>query len=67
MTTIRQPMGGTRTGLVLAWSFTLTAILAIGLVVATVPLPQLSAAALGSATAAAPAALRPPTGSGSGA
>lgn len=64
MTTIRQPMGETRTGLVLAWSVTLTAILAIGVVVATVPLPQLSAAALGSATAAAPATLQPPPGSG---
>ncbi len=45
MATIEQPLSVTRTGLVLAWSFTVVAILAIGIVVATAPLPQLSAAA----------------------
>lgn len=60
MTTLVQPTSGTRTGLLLAWSVTVTAILAIGLVVVTAPLPQLSAAAT-SATAAS-ASVAVPTG-----
>ena len=59
MTTLVQPTSGTRTGLVLAWSFTVMAILAIGLVVATAPLPQLSAAA----TSGAPVITAEPTAS----
>jgi hypothetical protein len=58
MTTVVQPMKGTRTGLVLAWSVTVMAILGIGLVVATAPLPQLSAAA-SSGTAASTSAGAP--------
>ena len=57
MTTLVQPMSGARTGLVLAWSFTVLAILAIGLVVVAAPMPQLSAASAG---AAGPVAAQPP-------
>ena len=42
-----QVMGGTRAGLVLAWTFTVTAILAIGLVAVMAPLPQPNAALIG--------------------
>ena len=53
MTTLVQPMSGARTGLVLAWSVTVMAIVAIGLVVVAAPMPHLSAAsASGTATSA---------------
>jgi hypothetical protein len=45
MTTIVRPRAETRAGLFLAWSFTVLAILAIGLVVVTAPMPQLTDAA----------------------
>lgn len=59
MTTVVQPMKGTRTGLVLAWSVTVMAILGIGLVVATAPLPQLSAAANSGTAATQVSVLQP--------
>jgi hypothetical protein len=40
-----QPRAETRAGLVLAWTVTLMAILAIGLVMVTAPMPQLTDAA----------------------
>ena len=69
MTTLGRAMGGqvmdgTRTGLVLAWSFTVTAILAIGIVAVTAPLPQPNAAVIGGAaatpTAGSPSPAAPP-------
>jgi hypothetical protein len=53
-----QVMGGTRAGLVLAWTFTVTAILAIGLVAVTAPLPQPNAAS--TATAGSPSGAAAP-------
>jgi hypothetical protein len=45
MTTLVRPRAETRAGLYLAWSFTVLAILAIGLVAVTAPIPQLTDAA----------------------
>lgn len=61
MTTLVRPMSGARTGIVLAWSFTVLAILAIGLVVVAAPMPQLGAASAGTAgpVAAHPSAQLP--------
>lgn len=45
MTTGAQPKTGTRTAQFVAWSFTMAATLAIGLVAAMAPVPQLTATA----------------------